>query len=105
MDTIIRNGIIADGTGAPLYTADIAIKGDKIIEIGKLCERPTLEEIQDGRSGSILLRPSQNDNTITIDLRVEESGDLIDWQPTERTLSGTFPLSGNKKFYRFSLTE
>ncbi|MFL2480860.1 MAG: leucine-rich repeat protein [Verrucomicrobiales bacterium] len=78
---------------------------DKIIEIGKLCERPTLEEIQDGRSGSILLRPSQNDNTITIDLRVEESGDLIDWQPTERTLSGTFPLSGNKKFYRFSLTE
>ena len=36
MDTIIRNGIIADGTGAPLYTADIAIKGDKIIEIGAI---------------------------------------------------------------------
>ncbi|MDG1852996.1 MAG: leucine-rich repeat protein [Verrucomicrobiales bacterium] len=78
---------------------------DKIIEIGKLCERPTVEEIQDGRSGSILLRPNPSDNTITIDLRVEESGDLIDWQPTERTLSGTFPLSGDKKFYRFSLTE
>jgi len=78
---------------------------DKIIEIGKLCERPTVEEIQDGRSGSILLRPNQSDNTITIDLRVEESGDLIDWQPAERTLSGTFPLSGDKKFYRFSLTE
>jgi len=78
---------------------------DKIIEIGKLCERPTVEEIQDGRSGSILLRPNPSDNTITIDLRVEESGDLIDWQPTERTLSGTFPLNGDKKFYRFSLTE
>ena len=78
---------------------------DKIIEIGKLCERPTVEEIQDGRSGSILLRPNPSDNTITIDLRVEESGDLIDWQPTERTLSGTFPHSGGKKFYRFSLTE
>ena len=78
---------------------------DKIIEIGKLCERPTIEEIQDGRSGSILLRPNPSDNTITIDLRVEESGNLIDWQPTERTMSGTFPLSGDKKFYRFSLTE
>ncbi|MBT7983730.1 MAG: leucine-rich repeat protein [Akkermansiaceae bacterium] len=78
---------------------------DKIIEIGKLCERPTVEEIQDGRSGSILLRPNPSNNTITIDLRVEESGDLIDWQPTERTLSGTLPLSGDKKFYRFSLTE
>ena len=78
---------------------------DKIIEIGKLCERPTVEEIQEGRSGSVLLRPNSNDNTITIDLRVEESGDLIDWQPTERTLSGTFPLSGGKKFYRFSLQE
>ena len=78
---------------------------DKIIEIGKLCERPTVEEIQEGRSGSVLLRPNPNDNSITIDLRVEESGDLIDWQPTERTLSGTFPLSGDKKFYRFSLQE
>ena len=78
---------------------------DKIIEIGKLCERPTLEEIQDGRSGSILLRPNPNDNTITIDLTVEESGDLVEWQPAERTLSGTFPLSGDKKFYRFSLKE
>ena len=78
---------------------------DKIIEIGKLCERPTVEEIQEGRSGSVLLRPNSNDNTITIDLRVEESGDLIDWQPTERTLSGTFPLSGGKKFYRFTLQE
>ncbi|NRB43341.1 MAG: leucine-rich repeat protein [Verrucomicrobiales bacterium] len=78
---------------------------DKIIEIGKLCERPTLEEIQDGRSGSILLRPNPSDNTITIDLTVEESGDLVEWQPAERTLSGTFPLSGDKKFYRFSLKE
>jgi len=78
---------------------------DKIIEIGKLCERPTLEEIQDGRSGSILLRPNPSDNTITIDLTVEESGDLVEWQSAERTLSGTFPLSSDKKFYRFSLTE
>jgi adenine deaminase len=36
LDIIIRNGWIIDGTGNPRYRADIAIKGDKIVEIGKL---------------------------------------------------------------------
>ena len=35
-DVIIRNGHILDGTGGPWYAADIGIKGDRIVAIGKL---------------------------------------------------------------------
>lgn len=35
-DLIIRNGTIVDGTGMPAYSADIAVKGDRISKIGKI---------------------------------------------------------------------
>jgi N-acyl-D-amino-acid deacylase len=35
-DVLIRNGTIVDGSGAPRYRADVAIKGDHIVRIGKL---------------------------------------------------------------------
>jgi chromosome segregation ATPase len=75
---------------------------DKIIEIGQLCERPSLDEIQEGRIGSIVLRPNQQDNTVTIDLTVEESTDLVSWEPIETIISTTLSLNEGKKFYRFS---
>jgi len=75
---------------------------DKIIEIGQLCERPSLDEIQEGRIGSIVIRPNQQDNTITIDLTVEESTDLVNWKALETIISTTLPLDEGKKFYRFS---
>ena len=34
-DILIKNGTIVDGTGAPGYAADIAIKDGRILEIGK----------------------------------------------------------------------
>ncbi len=34
-DILIRNGSIFDGSGKPAFKADIAIKGDKIVKIGK----------------------------------------------------------------------
>ncbi len=36
VDIIIRNGHIIDGTGNPWYQADIAIKDDKIVQLGSL---------------------------------------------------------------------
>ena len=75
---------------------------DKIIEIGKLCERPSLDEIQEGRIGSVVLTPNIGENTITIDLAIEESLDLIDWKPIDQKISTTLQLDKNKKFYRFS---
>jgi N-acyl-D-aspartate/D-glutamate deacylase len=35
-DLVIRNGNIIDGSGAPRYPADIAIKGDRIAAIGRI---------------------------------------------------------------------
>jgi len=35
-DLLIRNGLVIDGSGRPGYVADIAIKGDRIVRIGKL---------------------------------------------------------------------
>lgn len=32
-DTIIRNGQVADGTGKPLFVADVALNGDKIVAV------------------------------------------------------------------------
>jgi len=33
-DLVIRNGNIVDGSGAPAYKADVAVKGNRIVEIG-----------------------------------------------------------------------
>src|SRR5262245_35420554 len=35
-DLIIRGGTLIDGTGAPARTADVAIRGDRIVAIGDL---------------------------------------------------------------------
>jgi len=43
MDTIIRNGMIADGTGKPLFTADIGIINDRIVEIGAITSQANHE--------------------------------------------------------------
>ena len=38
VDLVIKNGRIADGTGSPVYTSDIAIDGGRIFDIGQLGE-------------------------------------------------------------------
>ena len=35
-DLVIKNGTVIDGTGAPGYPADVAIRGDAIVAIGRL---------------------------------------------------------------------
>lgn len=39
-DVVIRGGIVVDGTGAPARRADVAIDGDRIVEVGEL-DNPT----------------------------------------------------------------
>ncbi|MBC7338016.1 MAG: D-aminoacylase, partial [Clostridia bacterium] len=36
LDLLIRNGWLADGTGNPLYPADVAIEGERIVDIERL---------------------------------------------------------------------
>jgi N-acyl-D-amino-acid deacylase len=40
IDILIRNGRILDGTGNPDFRADVAIRGDEIVAVGKLGETP-----------------------------------------------------------------
>lgn len=44
-DIIIRNGKILDGTGNSWYYADVAVKGDRIVKIGKLTGIIAIREI------------------------------------------------------------
>lgn len=36
LDILIQNGWVVDGTGSPRYMADVAIEGDRIIDIGRM---------------------------------------------------------------------
>ncbi len=47
-DVLIKNGTVIDGSGKPRYRADVAIKGDRIVEIGRL-PRATATRVIDAR--------------------------------------------------------
>jgi len=36
LDILITNGSVVDGTGRPAFPADVAIQGDRIVEVGKI---------------------------------------------------------------------
>ena len=44
-DLLIKNGLVIDGSGRPGYIADVAIKGDRIVRIGKLKNARATREI------------------------------------------------------------
>ncbi len=47
-DLVIRGGRVVDGTGAPARTADVAIDGDQIVEVGRVADRGRQEIDADG---------------------------------------------------------
>jgi hypothetical protein len=64
--------------------------------------RPTLEEIQDARTGSVILTPSE-DGTVQLKIEIEESSDLEVWENQGKSVEAGFPLTEGKKFLRFAL--
>ncbi len=47
-DLIIRGGTVVDGTGSPARTADVAIDGDTVVEVGRVRDRARREINADG---------------------------------------------------------
>jgi len=39
IDLVLRGGTVVDGSGDKAFTADVAISGDRIVEVGKVAER------------------------------------------------------------------
>ena len=68
-----------------------------------LSERPTLQQVRDGRPGSVLLSVDSEAGSVALNFTVEESEDLITWTPVEGTgVSQTLTLPEGKRFYRFA---
>ena len=65
--------------------------------------RPTLEEIQDARTGSVILTPSE-DGTVQLKIEIEESSDLEVWEQSEESVEVELPLAEGKKFLRFAMS-
>jgi hypothetical protein len=72
-------------------------------EIAELSQRPTLQQVRDGRPGSVLLSVDSEAGAVVLDFTVEESEDLITWTPVEGPgVSQTLTLPEGKRFYRFA---
>ena len=70
-------------------------------QIAQLSSRPTIEQLQDARNGSVII--NADNGTATISFNIEESNDLKTWQNTGDIITKTIQLKDGKKFYRFAL--
>lgn len=70
-------------------------------QINQLSQRPTIEDLQDARAGSLII--NSNNGNITVKFDIEESEDLTLWKKTGESISKTIQLKDGKKFYRFAI--
>ncbi len=71
-DLVIRNGKIVDGTGNPWYTGDVAIRGDKIVAVGRIPTAPAKREID---AKGLVVAPGFIDMHSHSDFLLLEDGD------------------------------
>ncbi len=45
VDVVLKGGVVVDGSGSPGFKADVAIKGDRIVAVGDLDDRPRAKTI------------------------------------------------------------
>ncbi len=77
LDVVIRGGWMADGTGNPIYPADVAIRGDRIVEVGRVPAEATAERTIDA-TGKIVSpgwvdAHSHSDRTIHVNPTAEST--------------------------------
>ena len=71
------------------------------VVVGERDARPTADELQDARNGSVVINSSNGE--VIISFNIEESEDLKTWQATGEKITKTVQLKDGKKFYRFAL--
>ena len=70
--------------------------------VAELDARPSLEDIQEARAGSVVLTPTGN-GTVILKMMIEKSSDLSVWENSEESIEVELPLAEGKKFLRFAL--
>lgn len=102
----------AQGQAAPIatQTASQQDEGDANLPllVNELSKRPTMQQLIDARPGSVIITAG-SDNNARIRLKLETSENLQNWTVTPETqatpLEVVQPLTGNKRFFRFSLSQ
>ncbi len=102
----------AQGQGQPSPTLAASQKdgGDPSLPllVRELSQRPTLQQVVDGRAGSVLLT-ADPDNKVRLRLQVETSEDLQTWSTTPESqtspLEVVYPMAAGKRFFRFKLKD
>ena len=91
-----------DDMSAKLETL-VASVAEKDVKIADLEKRPTLEQVREGRAGSVVLSVEPDGQNITLGLTIEQSDNLIEWTSLDGEIARTIPIPDGKKFYRFAL--
>ena len=76
---------------------------EKDQQIAELSQRPTIEEVQDARAGSLVFRADKETNAVTLEFEIQSSENLQDWVAQPETVTATVPLDAEKKFVRITL--
>ena len=78
---------------------------EKDQQIAELSQRPTLEQVQDARAGSLVFRADEETNSVTLEFEIQSSENLQDWVAQPEKVTATVPLDAEKKFVRIALAQ
>ena len=67
-DVVVRNGFVIDGTGRPAFAADVAIRDERIAQVGELGGACAVREID--ASGLVVNMPEQKPNEYAYCLKI-----------------------------------
>ena len=71
-------------------------------QIAELSQRPTLEQVQDARAGSLVFRADEGANLLDLRFFIQSSENLQDWEITGEC-NFLLPMDTGKKFLRIAL--